>query len=460
MSDATYKNSDPVIHCIRCGLAISPKLPHGVCPNCLLTSHLLNSSTDRTLDYGSQPLIDHPEKDLSVNASGDAQWVDPLRPGETVGQFEIIKRLGRGGMGTVYEAQDTENKRRVALKVLSRPVDNAEARQRFLREGRLAASINHPNSVFVFGTHQVDRWSLISMELVNGGTLEQLIRKHGPMPPRRAVDAALQIIDGLDAAYSLGVLHRDIKPANCFLSTDGTIKIGDFGLSISTETQPNSRITTEGIFLGTPAFSSPEQLRGDALDVRSDIYAFGVTLYYLLTGQTPFTADGMVKLLALVLESSPATPVSIRSEIPKELSRIVMRCLSKEPGDRFRNYTELRAGLAQFSSAVPEPASLGSRSIAGMIDVAFLTVLSFLYTAFPFPDLEESGSLALRTAMVVYTALHILYYAACESAFGQTIGKKMLDLKTVDALGNRPSFSKAFIRASVFVLIRKRTEGG
>ncbi len=133
--------------------------------------------------------------------------MDPLQPGETVGQFEIIKRLGRGGMGTVYEAQDTENKRRVALKVLSRPVDSTEARQRFLREGRLAASINHPNSVFLFGTQQVDRWSLISMELVNGGTLEQQIRKHGPMPPRRAVDAALQIIDGLDAAYSLGVLH-------------------------------------------------------------------------------------------------------------------------------------------------------------------------------------------------------------------------------------------------------------
>ncbi len=453
MSDAAHKNSDPTNQCMRCGKAISTKLPHGVCPNCLLNSQLLDSSTDRTLDFGSQPLIDHPEKDLSMDETGNARWVDPLQPGETVGQFEIIKRLGRGGMGTVYEAQDTENKRRVALKVLSRPVDSTEARQRFLREGRLAASINHPNSVFVFGTQQVDRWSLISMELVNGGTLEQQIRKHGPMPPRRAVDAALQIIDGLDAAYSLGVLHRDIKPANCFLSTDGTIKIGDFGLSISTETQPNARITTEGVFLGTPAFSSPEQLRGDALDVRSDIYAFGVTLYFLLTGQTPFSADGMVKLLALVLESSPATPVSIRSEIPKELSRIVMRCLSKEPGDRFRNYAELRTALAIFSSEVPEPASLGSRTIAGMIDVAFLSALSFLYTAFPFPDLEDSGSQALRVAMLVYSLLHILYYATCESAFGQTIGKRMLDLKTVDALGNRPRFSKALIRASIFVLL-------
>ena len=167
MNDATQKPPNQPIQCPRCGKQVSPTLPHGVCPNCLLGDRLLNTSADRTLDYGSLPQIDHPEKDLSLDDSGNAQWVVPIRPGERIGQFEIIGRLGRGGMGTVYEAQDTENQRRVALKVLSRPVDSSEARQRFLREGRLAASINHPNSVFVFGTHQIDRWSVISMELVS-----------------------------------------------------------------------------------------------------------------------------------------------------------------------------------------------------------------------------------------------------------------------------------------------------
>ncbi len=202
----------------------------------------------------------------------------------------------------------------------------------------------------------------------------------GHSPPRKAVDAALQIIDGLDAAYSLGVLHRDIKPANCFVAEDGTIKVGDYGLSISTDPQFDARLTTEGSFLGTPAFSSPEQLRGDTLDVRSDIYALGVTLYYLLTGKTPFKADGMVKLMAMVLESSPETPISIRSDIPKELSQIVLRCLSKEPGDRFRNYAELREALLPFSSEKPEPVSLGWRTVAGLIDSVLLSIPGFVVT--------------------------------------------------------------------------------
>ncbi len=445
-------NPEPANLCPRCGKPVS--ISQGICPSCLLSDQLMNTSLNQTLDFASRPLIENPEQDLSIDDAGKAQWHDPLAPGLRVGQFEIVKRLGRGGMGTVYEAQDVENQRRVALKVLSRPVDSQEARQRFLREGRLAASINHPNSVFVFGTHQVDRWSLISMELVDGGTLEQQVRKHGSMKSRAAVDAALQIIDGLQAAYRLGVLHRDIKPANCFQGLDGTIKIGDFGLSISMETQPNSRITTEGLFLGTPAFSSPEQLRGDALDVRSDIYAFGVTLYYLLTGQTPFKADGMIKLLALVLESSPTAPHSIRPEIPADLSRIVMRCLSKEPGDRFRNYAELRDVLAPFSSAVAEPASLGPRAVAGIIDDFLLFTLSIFYTAsFGFNSIDRSSNFATRVVSILYFATCIIYFAFCEAAFGQTLGKRVLGLQVIDSDGYRPSVFQAIRRAAIFVLV-------
>lgn len=420
--------------------------------------NLLNLSYQQTAEFNNQ-LFTHPDKDVTFDAEGSPHLVDPLMPDQQVGPFKIIQRLGRGGMGTVYEAQDCSNQRRVALKVLSRPVTNDEARQRFLREGRLAASINHPNSVFVFGTHQIDSLSLISMELVGGGTLESRIRHHGPMPPRQAVDTALQLIDGLIAAHERGILHRDIKPSNCFVGDDGIVKIGDFGLSISSDPEFNDRITTQGAMLGTPAFSSPEQLRGDALDIRSDIYALGGTLYYLLTGKTPFSADGVVKIIAMVLEGTIVAPNKLNSEIPAELSQIVLRCLSKEPGDRFRSYQELRAALQPLGTAFVEPASLGMRSLAMMIEWLVLVVLgiaiSFVTTSTAITYIY--GFLGLGTndigSLLFWPAVFTLYFAAAESVFGCSLGKWLLQLRVVDQNRKRPSFITALGRAAVFLAI-------
>lgn len=453
--DATsYKRVD-LTDCSECGKAINPETPSGVCADCSLRN-LLNSTFQRTVDFGSLPLVEHPGKDLTVDPHGRAQLVDPLIPGEQMGQFEIVRRLGRGGMGTVYEAQDIENQRRIALKVLNRPVEDAPSRQRFLREGRLAASINHPNSVFVFGTHQINSHSLISMELVSGGTLEQRVRGSGPLSSRVAVDVALQIIDGLSAAYDRGILHRDIKPANCFEASDGTIKIGDFGLSISTDPEFDARVTSEGTMLGTPAFSSPEQLRGDGLDVRSDIYALGVTLYYLLTGQTPYQADSLVKLLSQVFESSPNSPREIQSAVPQELSQVVMRCLAKEPGDRFRNYSELRTALLPLSSQVPEPASLGWRTVAGVLDWTVIGASGLIYSAVtplsPEP-IYDTSYIVSRGSVLIFTAMYILYFAVSEYTFGQTFGKAMLGLRTAQLDGGRPTFWQALKRASIYVLV-------
>lgn len=440
--------------CVECGKTIAIDTPHGVCADCSLRN-LLNNSYQQTTDYGSQPLLDHPDHDVTVDSQGHVALVDPLKTGDHIGEFQIVRRLGRGGMGTVYEAQDTQNQRRIALKVLNRPVEDAAARQRFLREGRLAASINHPNSVFVYGTHQVDRHSLISMELVGGGTLEQRIRSGGPLPTRDAVDVALQIINGLQAAYDRGILHRDIKPANCFEASDGTIKIGDFGLSISTDPDFDAHVTSEGTMLGTPAFSSPEQLRGDALDVRSDLYALGVTLYYLLTGQTPYRADSLVKLLSQVFESTPKSPRDLRPEIPQELSLIVMRCLAKEPGDRYRNYAELRTALLPLSSQVPEPASLGWRTVAGVLDWAVMGSAGLVYaaiTSFSPEPIFDTSYVAAQSSALLFTAIYILYYAVGDSVFGKTLGKAMLGLSTAQADGGRPTFRQAFLRGAMYVL--------
>ena len=272
-------------------------------------------------------------------------------------------------MGVVYEAEEQDTGRRVALKVLGRQFDSPQDRARFLREGRLAASINHPNSVYVFGTEEIDGTPTIAMELVAGGTLQERVKNQGPMPVAVAVDAILQIIAGLEAAQAIGILHRDIKPGNCFEDADGTVKIGDFGLSISTAARAETNITADGAMVGTPAFCSPEQLRGEELSARADMYSVGGTLFFLLTGRVPFEGHNVVQLTANVLEKPVPSPRDFRKEIPKGLAGVIQRCLAKQPADRFKSYDDLRQALAPYTSTAPTPATLGLRFLAGMLDM-------------------------------------------------------------------------------------------
>jgi serine/threonine protein kinase len=294
------------------------------------------------------------------------------QPGEQFGHYTIVRALGAGGMGAVYEAEDLESGRRVALKVLSHRLDSPDARERFFREGRLAASINHPNSVYIFGTEEIGGTPVIAMELVSGGTLQERVRARGPLPTGEAVDCVLQIIEGLEAAQRIGILHRDVKPSNCYVGEDGAVKIGDFGLSISNAVRTEPALTATGAFLGTPAFCSPEQLRGEELNARSDMYSVGATLFYLLTGRTPFDAPNMVQLLATVLEQRAPSPRKIRPEIPQGLAKVVLRCLEKQPGERFKSYADLARGLTPYSSTAPTPATLGLRFLAGVVDMTLL----------------------------------------------------------------------------------------
>ena len=204
------------------------------------------------------------------------------------GGYTLLRLLGRGGMGAVYEAEQVATGRRVALKMLGQQLDSPDMRERFLREGRFAAGINHPNSLYVFGTEEIERRPVITMEIAGSGTLDDTLKKRGLIPVSEAVDAILNVIAGLEAASAGGVLHRDVKPSNCFVSHDGSVKVGDFGLSVSTLSTADTFATATGVILGTPAYASPEQLRGDDLDVRADIYSVGATLFTLLTGQAPF----------------------------------------------------------------------------------------------------------------------------------------------------------------------------
>jgi serine/threonine protein kinase len=212
------------------------------------------------------------DDDLTRSLVPAGAAADRLHSGDELGAYRMIRLLGRGGMGDVYEAEHLDTHRRVALKVLNHTLPTKKDRARFLREGQLAASINHPNTVYVFATEEIAGTLVIVMELVRGGTLNDVVRQQGPMPPSAAVDAILQVMDGLEAAAAKGVIHRDVKPSNCFVNGTGIVKIGDFGISLTPQAQ-QAQLTLTGTVLGTPMFASPEQIRGGALDVRSDVYS-------------------------------------------------------------------------------------------------------------------------------------------------------------------------------------------
>ncbi|HEX4568325.1 MAG TPA: protein kinase [Vicinamibacterales bacterium] len=365
------------------------------------------------------------------------------------GPYVIVRPLGKGGMGQVYEADEIESGRRVAVKILSRGIGEEEELERFLREGQLAASLSHPNCVYVFGTSEVQGFPVIAMELVPEGTLKDRVAG-APMSMAAAVDAILQVITGLDAAASIGILHRDVKPSNCFVHRDGRVLVGDFGLSVSASAHaPGERAT--GTILGTPGFASPEQLRGDALDVRSDIYSVGATLFYLLTGRAPFDDRSTTALIAKVAAEAPPALDLLRPELPHRLAQIVARCLSKDRKDRFDNYRALRIALEPFGSSRVVPAPLWRRFLAGAVD-DYLTSLPALAVVLfgSLQPLSPSHPLhALALAITLVTS-RLIYYGLLEGVLGAGVGKAMMGLRVVNTEQVTPGVPRAALRALLF----------
>jgi hypothetical protein len=374
------------------------------------------------------------------------------------GGYRLLGLLGMGGMGTVYEAEHLATGRRVALKMLEQQLDSPEMRQRFLREGRLAASVNHPNSLYVFGSEEIEGAPVITMEIAGSGTLKDRLEKRGPLPVTEAVDAILDVISGLEAAFAGGVLHRDVKPSNCFSSPDGSVKVGDFGLSVSTLARDDSYVTATGVIMGTPAYAPPEQLRGDELDVRADIYSVGATLFTLLTDRAPFEGKNAVQVVANVMNQKPKPLGELREDAPPALGRVVTRCLAKEPDGRYADYTALRNALLPFSSREPEPASMLVRVTAGWIDylIAFLPP----YVALMF--LVGSGALLVGPLVerTLYSARYyflllgfgFLYFTIAEGIWGAGFGKWLKGLRVVRANGRAPGLGRALIRILIPIL--------
>ena len=258
---------------------------------------------------------------------------------EMVAGYRLLRPLGTGGMGAVYEAEETTSGRRVALKLVTAEfAASNEAMDRFRQEGRLASMIVHPRCVFVLAADEHDGQPYIVMELMPGTTLQDLVQERGPLPLEEAIAKIADVIDGLQEAHQLGVIHRDVKPSNCFVETDGRVKIGDFGLAKSLVA--DQHLTKSGSFLGTPLYASPEQIKAERVDQQTDVYSVAATLYFLLTGRAPFQSRDSAATVARIVSDPPPTLRSIRPEIPPSLEKIVLRGLERHAsaaGETFKN---------------------------------------------------------------------------------------------------------------------------
>ena len=283
--------------------------------------------------------------------------------GERIGGFEVVARIGRGGMGVVYRARQVSLDRQVALKTLAPGLELDEALiERFRAEARAASRTNHPNLVQVYDVGSEGDTHYLAMELVEGESLASLIRQQGSMDYLRAAAITSQVAAGLGALHAVGVVHRDVKPSNILVRPDLLVKVTDFGVALLEEGM--RRITADGTTVGTADYMSPEQARGEELDGRSDIYSLGVVLYQMLSGQVPFGGATPLVVMQRHCEESPPSLRRVRSDVPDRLAEIVSKCLSKDRGERYQTSEALAADLDHVRLEM-EFAALSAETPAG-----------------------------------------------------------------------------------------------
>ncbi len=313
----------------------------------------------------------------------DTEESDVLR-GRNFGGYELVQKIGQGGMGMVYKARQVSLDRTVAIKILSKALsENAEFIKRFEREAKSIGRISHPNLVAVYDFGRIDGLYYMVTEFIEGTNLAKLINDKLVVPTDEMIPLMVHCLQGLTHVSQHHIVHRDIKPDNILITTEGTAKIADFGLAkdVSNDTD----LTAVGLAMGTPAYMSPEQCMGRKLDVRSDLYALGVTAYFALTGEKPFTGQSSFEIMTRQREHNPPPPAQLNPRLPKEVSNVVMRMIAKDPHDRYKDATECRDAwleVGQHIGVMPAVSRSGEYQFSG----AELAKLRDSADVLPMPD--------------------------------------------------------------------------
>ncbi|MCE9584789.1 MAG: protein kinase [Planctomycetes bacterium] len=318
------------------------------CPNCEATYTVSEELSQKRLPCQrcKAPLV--PVRRLVTAASetitATGEVTDSI-VGKIFSGVQVLQRVGRGGMATVYKGKHLALNKMMAIKILSVSVKDPDMINRFVKEARSVAKLEHPNIVQVYNVGQKFGFTFILMQFIEGHTIAEILDHKRKIPPGQAIKIVREIARALGHAHRLGIVHRDVKPDNVFITVDGEVRVGDFGLAIETRsTQKTDTIT------GTPYYMPPEQWRGDPQDGRSDIYSLGVTFYYLVTGRRPFEGSGPVILMEQHMHERPRTPSSHNPDIPSGVSAVIMKMMAKRPDDRYQSAEELLSDLERVES--------------------------------------------------------------------------------------------------------------
>ena len=393
----------------------------------------------------------HPGMATTVDQQGTA--TDSAKVGEVFGHYRIINALGRGGMGTVYRALDVSLQRHVALKVIRTPPDNGTNThhfQRLLQEAIAQARVNHPNIAHIYYVGVEERSPFFAMELVNGPTLTQRL-KDGPLTFAEVIDYAQQIVSALAHAAEFDILHGDIKPGNILLSNSSTVKLSDFGLA-----RRLSEISEQAAGIaGTPDYLAPEAVGAGPVDVRSDMYSLGVTLFEMTFGRLPYANSGssIVDRLRAHQERPVDFPIPWPKHVPQAWQNVLAKLLHKEPSERYASYDALMADLFRLKPVTLHYGGRVPRGMAWFVDLGLVnTTQQILIAPLAVANVSSTPEPMRQLAAAFVSSAILLLVALLQAYWGKTPGKKLFQLRIVDRHGLTPRKSILFARMTVQLL--------